>query len=90
MYAPKACLCTVYCKSVYRFGYGKLATYLKISQHAAPDLMPSVANRICVNANTLIMIPFEGYIRSAHYSDAKQVSCMATIPLREGHQFLWA
>ena len=69
---------------MYRFGYGKLATYLKISLHAAPDLMPSNANRICVSANTLVMIPFEGHIRPAHYSDAKQVRSMAAIPLREG------
>jgi hypothetical protein len=52
--------------------------------------MPSAANRICVNANTLIMIPFEEYIGLAHYSDAKRVSCMATIPPSEDHQFLWA
>ena len=69
---------------MYRFGYGKLAIHLKISLHAAPDLMSSAAKRICVNANTLVMIPFEEYIRPAHYSDAKQVSCVVAIPLREG------
>ena|GEM_PF-2157876 len=90
IYAPIVCLCTIYFKSVYRFEYGKLATYLKISLHTAPELMPSAADCICVNANTLIMIPFEGHIRPAHYSDAKQVSCMAAIAPREGHQFLWA
>ena len=55
------------------------------SLHAAPDLMSSAAKRICVNANTLVMIPFEEYIRPAHYSDAKQVSFMAAIPPSEGH-----
>ena len=51
------------------------------SLHAAPDLMSSAANRVCVSANTLVMIPFEEYIRPAHYSDAKQLSCVAAIPL---------
>ena len=51
--------------------------------------MPSAANRICVNANTLVMIPFEEYIRPAHYSDAKQVSCVASVELVTSPKVFW-
>jgi hypothetical protein len=51
--------------------------------------MSSAANRICVSANTLVMIPFEEYIRPAHYSDAKQISYMAFVELVTSPKVFW-